>query len=453
MLGLFGRYDVLVAGAGVTGVTAAIAAAREGAQVLLVEGTGFVGGNVTAGRLTKPTGTIESGVFREMLERAAAMGGADTSVRATGWGVYTGMFDPEVMLRVMLAMLEEAKVEVLLHAHVTDVVADERVRGVEVLVKSGRKIILAGATVDASGDGDVAALAGADFFLGRPGDGSVQPMSCYVRMINVDTPALARYIREHPEDFTATVLPPEPSDDSRDYVFTLLATGFRSCVQAARAAGDWTLPKSYVTIKTGMLPGEVNLNITRFHGHALDERVLSRAEIELRKQAYEAVDALKKHLPGFADAALLDVAPKLGVRETRRIKGDYVLSAEDVKTGRRFPDSIGLVQSPIDIHEPGGEGGAIEGIATAYSVPYRCLLPKGVEGLLVAGRCISVDEVAFGATRNVPTCVLTGEAAGIAAALAARDDVTPRQLDVGRVQAALRGRAIPLGVGDEHVRN
>jgi len=444
MLDLFGHYDVVVVGAGVTGVTAAISAGREGARTLLVEGTGFIGGNVTAGRLTKPTGDVDSGLFWEMMSRAADLGGADISLQDAGWGEYRGIFDPEVMLRIMLQMLEEASVEILLHAQVMDAIGSNQVKGIEVLVKSGRKIILADALIDASGDGDVAALSGAQFAVGNPDSGHVQPMSCYLRMMNVETPVLARYIRENPDEFSSVVLPPVQSDNREDYAFRLLASGFTSLIEKARADGKWAFPKNYLTVKTGLLPGEINLNITRFQGDGLDERVLSRAEVELRKQAYEAVDFCKSYLPGFERGALLDVAPKLGIRETRRITGDYILTGDDVKSGRDFADSIGFARAPLDVHEPGGQGGGIVGVEGGYGVPYRCLLPKNIEGLLIAGRCISVDDVAFGSTRNIPVCVLTGEAAGIAGALAARAKVTPRSIDVGEIQASLHRRGIKV---------
>ncbi len=446
MLGLFGEYDVVVAGAGVTGVVAALAAGREGAKTLLVEGSGFIGGNLTAGRLTKPHGEVQTGVFLEMMRRAEQMGGADTSKQQSSWGQFSGIFDPEIIQRVIIEALEEAKIEILLHAQITDVVMSDRVRGLEVQVKSGQRLILSKALVDATGDGDVAALAGARFMFGRPSDGRTQPMTAYVRLINVDVPMLAQYMRDHPEEFTFdNVLPPEGGDRNEDYVFKLLATGFISLIRKAKEAGDYTVPKDHITVKTGMLPGEININATRVQGNALDERALSRAEVEIRKQAYNVYDFFKKYVPGFENAALLDIAPKLGVRETRRIEGDYILTGDEVQSQARFPDAIGLSVSAVDIHEPGGEGGTMVTVKGGYGIPYRALLPKGVEGLLVAGRCISTDEVAHGSTRNVPACALTGEAAGTAAALAARKRVTPRQLDVADVQAALESRGIPLG--------
>jgi glycine/D-amino acid oxidase-like deaminating enzyme len=445
MLGLFGTCDVAVAGGGIAGVIAAIAAAREGAKTLLLEGGNFLGGIVTAGRLSKPTGLVDCGIFWEMLQRAAEQGGADTTTRQASWGPYTGLFDPEVMERVMLEMLETHGVEVLLRAQVTDVLVDRCVKGVEVTVKSGRKVVLAGATVDATGDGDVAALAGAPFEMGRPSDGMTQPITSYVRLINVDTPKLARYLRDNAADFSDLVLPETLGDSPEDFVLNFFATGFYRVVRQAKEDGQWWVPKDSVTVKGGMVPGEININATRFQGSGLDERTLSAAELALRKQAYNVLDFFRRYVPGCEKAVLLDIAPRMGVRETRRILGEYVLTADDVKSQRRFADSIALTCCPIDIHEPGGEGVVMIGVGKGYGIPYRCLLPKGVEGLLTAGRCISVDHVAFASTRNVPACALTGEAAGVAAALAARDGRSPRDLDVGRLQAALAARGIVLG--------
>jgi len=445
MLGLYGEYQVVVAGAGIAGVVASIAARRQGAKVLLLEDSGTVGGMVTGGRLTKPHGPVDGGIFLEMIQRAASVGGANLSTWQVHWGEFGAVLDPEVMQRVILEMLEEAGVEVLLHARVVDVLQDSRVRGLEVAVKSGRKAVLGRAAVDATGDGDVAALAGAPFLLGRPADGKTQPISSYLRVVNVDTPRLARYMREHPEEFTELVLPEGDGKNPEDYRLNLLASGFGGLIDRARKAGDWKVPKGYISVKSGMMPGEVNLNATRFQGNGLDERTLSEAEIELRKQAYNVVDFLRKYVPGFEQALLLEVAPKLGVRETRRILGDYLLSGDDVKAERRFPDAIALSRSGLDIHEPGGEGGLKLSVGAGYGIPYRCLLPKGVDGLLVAGRCISTDEIAFGSTRNVPTCAQTGQAAGTAAALAVQAGLTPRQLNAAELQAALRSQGLALG--------
>jgi hypothetical protein len=187
------------------------------------------------------------------------------------------------------------------------------------------------------------------------------------------------------------------------------------------------------------------VNVTRYHGSGLDERDLTRAEIEIRKQAYCAFEFLKRYVGGFRDSIFLEVAPKLGVRETRRVRGHYILTEAEVRGQARFPDAIGLCNSPVDVHEPGGSRAIMDNVGEGYGIPFRCLVPLGIDGLLVAGRCISVDEVAFGSTRNVPACTMTGEAAAIASARAAATGVSPAQADVRDVQRRLQTLGVNLG--------
>lgn len=439
----YGAYDVIVVGAGMTGIVTSVAAAREGASVLLVESSGMVGGLITGGRLTKPTGIIQPGVYRELVERAAEYGGADPDVRHSYWGTYSGVFDAEIMQRVIIEVLEEARVEVLLFTDVNDVVHDHaRVAGVQLGTKSGTQLAFAGAIVDASGDGDVAVLAGADFMYGRPEDGRVQPMTSYFRVLNVNFDDVVKDCLEHENDVRELVLP----DPGEDYAMTFFMAGFTERIAAAQEDGfDWIIPKNHITMKAGLLDGEMNINATRVHGNGLDPRERSRAALEVRKQVYCSFDFLKRYVRGFEDAVMFDVAPVLGIRETRRITGDYVLTEKDVRGEARFDDAIGLSNAPIDIHDPAGEEGIMNSVSRGYGVPYRCLLPAGVDGMLVAGRCISVDAVAFGSTRNTPVCALTGQAAGIAAAQSAQTDTTPRTLSVDKVQRGLASVGVVLG--------
>jgi len=448
---LFGEYDVVVVGAGVTGIVAAIRAAREGARTLLLEGSGFLGGLVTGGRLTKPTGLINGGVFAELIERCTAYKGADGRTRESYWGAYTGSFDAETMQRVIIEAVEEAGVEVLLRAQVVATVNhDRRVAGLEIQTKSGRKLVLAKVIVDSSGDGDVAALAGAPFMLGRPEDGLTQPLTSYFRVLNVDLPAVVADCRAHEDDMWELVVPEKGGERNEDYCMVFFATGFTKRIAEAQRDGfDWIVPKDHMTLKAGLIPGELNINVTRFHGNALDDRVLSRAEIEIRKQSYCAFDFLKKYVKGFEKAIFLEVAPKLGVRETRRVRGRYVLTEQDVRSGARFDDAIGLCNSPVDIHEPGGDRAIMENVGGGYGIPLRCLQPEGLDGLLVAGRCISVDEVAFGSTRNVPACAMTGEAAAIIAAHCAKTGASTSNVDAAPVQKRLAGLGAVLGTPND----
>ncbi|WP_062234624.1 FAD-dependent oxidoreductase [Fictibacillus sp. FJAT-27399] len=444
---LFGEYDVVVVGAGVTGVVASIRAAREGMKTLLVEGSGVLGGLVTGGRLTKPTGLVNGGVFKELINRAAEYKGADNQTRRSYWGSYTGVFDAEVMQRVIIDVVEEAGVEVLLHAHVTDVVREgKQLKGIQIRTKSGTKLLLAKVVIDSSGDGDVASLAGAEFMLGRPQDGLTQPITSYFRVLNVDIPAVAQDFKENKEDMWELVVPDKEGATNEDYAIVFFATGLSKRIEEAKKDGfDWIIPKNHITFKAGLIPGELNINVTRFHGNGLDERTLSRAEIEIRKQAYSAFDFLKKYVRGFETSIFLEVAPKLGIRETRRIVGEYILTENDVRSEARFEDAIGLSNCPVDVHEPGGEKAIMDNVGKGYGIPLRCLIPKEVDGLLVAGRCISVDEIAFGSTRNVPACALTGEAAAVTAAIAVQNSLLPREVPIKEVQRGLIEHNIPLG--------
>jgi hypothetical protein len=443
---LLGRYDVVVVGAGISGVIAAVRAAREGASTLLLEGSGTLGGMITGGRMTKPTGLVNGGLFNEMFDRCARYGGGDKSVRKTYWGSYSGMFDAEVMQRVVIEVLDEAGVDILLRATAVDcVMSGTALSEIVIQAKSGRKRIAATIFVDASGDGDIAALAGADFMLGRSSDGAMQPISTYVRIINVDIPKLYAFCGRNRNDLEQ-LLPPGGGATNDDFVLKFHASGFTGLIEQAQSDGfPWILPRNHMILRAGLIPGEIIVNITRFHGNALDERVLSRAEIEVRRQAYCAFDFFRRYLPGFETSIFLETSPKLGVRETRRIVGDYILTESDVVSNARFEDAIGLCNAPIDIHDPAGGGVSMRNIGEGYGIPFRCLLPKGIDGLLTAGRCISVDEIAFGSTRNTPACAMTGEAAGIAAALAANTATKVRAAPVAPVQSRLQSLGVQLG--------
>lgn len=446
-----GRYDVIVAGAGVTGIVASIAAAREGARTLLIEGSANLGGLITGGRLTKPTGVVQPGVYLDLINRAAAYGGADASIRTTHWGSYSGIFDAEVMQRVIIETLKEEDVATLLYAPITGALKEQdKVTGVELHTKMGPGLALAQSFVDTTGDGDLAALAGAKYMFGRPGDGLTQPMTSYFRIANVDVRALADDCIAHESEMMDLVTPTDHSEsDSAITMNEFFCRGFVDRIAQARAEGfPWILPKRHVTLKTGMMPGEINVNATRVHGNALDPWERSNATIEVRQQAYCVFDFLKQYVKGFEGASLLEVSGVLGVRETRRITGHYIITEDDVRSNARFPDAIGLCTDPIDIHEPGGEGGQMENVGTGYGIPFRALVPEGVENLTVAGRCVSVDAVAYGSMRNTPACGLTGQAAGTAAALSSDRSVSPSSIDVKDIQARLEATGVVLGTSE-----
>lgn len=439
-------FDVLVAGGGPAGIAAAVAAARLGARTVLVEQHGFLGGNLTAG-LVGPCMTSFSldgkeqlirGVFDEFVRRMAESGQALHPSRTHAGDEYSGFivyghdkvtpFEPEAAKLVAMQMCEEAGVELLLHTFIADtLVTEARVQGIVVASKSGLRAIPTRVAVDCTGDGDVAARAGAEASYGRDGDGQVQPMTLFLRMQGVDDEVVKQYVRDHPED----------------------ARPFAGIVANAREQGRFPSPRRGIGLYKTMQPGVWRINTTRILGRdGTDVDDLTAAEIEGRKQAHALAAFLRAEIPGFENASMLDTAGTIGVRETRRIVGDYQLSLSDLQEGRHFEDVIGLCAYPVDIHDPTGAGGGISpeyGTANVYELPYRSLLPRGLDNVLVAGRCVSATHEALAAIRVMPPAFAMGEAAGTAAALAIANDTTPRGLPVTTLQSRLLAQGAYLG--------
>jgi len=301
------------------------------------------------------------------------------------------------------------------------------VQGVVVANKSGLQVLRAKVVVDCTADGDVAARSGSGIAVGREADGATQPMTLFFRVRDVDDSTVCRYVAEHPEDV-------------RPYA---------GLVAAARAAGRFPSPRMGVGLYRTLRPGVWRINTTRVLGmDGTDVRDLTLAEVEGRRQALALVEFFRAELPGFEQASLLDTAAMIGVRETRRIVGDYVLTLEDLQTGRHFTDVIALCAYPVDIHDPTGAGGGVSeaaATANAYEIPYRSLLPRGLDDLLVAGRCVSATHEALGAIRVMPPAFAMGEAAGTAAALAVEAEVSPRNIKTLSLQGRLRDQGAYLG--------
>jgi hypothetical protein len=419
-------YDVIVVGSGSAGSTAAIAAARVGARTLLVERMGFLGGISTAVLDTfyafytpgAAPRRVVGGIAWEAATLLAAEGAAFE--RPNTYGAGTGItYDPEVLKRTWEALALQAGVDVLLHTWATGVEldADRRVRALTLFNKGGASRVEATVVVDASGDADVAAWAGVPFDDPAT-NGQVQSLSTVFRMAGVDV--------EQAEAFGKAALWARMREASESGAY-----------QLPRIEGSWHRTPQ---------PGVVMALMTRVpRVDATDPVQLTRAEIEGRRQAWEYARFLREQVPGFEQAVMVSTSPAIGVRESRRVYGRYRLTAEDVLAGCRFDDEIALCGAPIEDHHAGADtrwryvpdGGV-------YGIPYRCLLPRDVEGLLVAGRCFSATHDAHASARSMGTCMVMGQAAGTAAALAAAGSNVPGDLPATRLRACLKEHGVVL---------
>jgi hypothetical protein len=438
------KCDVLVVGGGPAGLGAALGAAEAGADVVLVERHAFLGGNATAalvmplmsfhtqrgapapGRAADlmpqdhgPGDAVVQGVLRRLLERLHAAGGSLRPSEQTG---YVVPFDPEIFKLVALDLLDEAGVHVLLHAFATGVIGAPRLDGVVFETKSGPIVILARAVVDATGDGDIAALAGAPFDIGREGDDLVQPMTLMFRMVEFERTAFAAYRQAHPDQWRGV-------------------HGLWDLVRQASAAGELALSREDILFFGTPHERELSVNSTRVTG-VLGTSVwdLTRAEWQARRQMRQIAAFLRKYVPGFEHAYVAQSGVTIGVRETRRVTGDYALTAQDILGAHKFDDAIARGTYPIDIHNPQGKGTLLMRLPAGewYDIPLRCLLPQRVDRLVVAGRCISGTHEAHSSYRVMPIAMATGQAAGTCAALAARAGKAVRDVPARDVQHELR---------------
>lgn len=438
--------EVLVVGGGPAGVCAAIAAAREGVKVLLIEKGGFSGGMATAG-LVGPFMTcydksgkvmIIRGVFDEIVTRLERSGGAihPSRVRAgspyTSWIVaghdHVTPFDAEKLKKLLDDMLCESGVEVLYHTDfLQSIVEDGRISGVIVMCREGIKLIGAKIVIDCTGDGDVACSAGVPFEKGDS-SGKMQPATMFFRINNVNSEKVEADIERNKDNFYRK--------DGVNY------RSFHWHVAEAKAAGDWPLDRVSIGLYRCVRDDEWAVNTSRvMNVDSTNSASLSRGEMEGRRQVETIMAFLKKYIPGCENARLMGTGSTLGIRESRHIDGEYRLTVDDVLEGRVSHDAVVLCSNSVDIH--GKFGPRSNEYLTVrngeyYGIPYRCLVPKKVDGLLIAGRCLSAESAAAGAVRVMPPCMAMGQAAGTAAAIAVKSHISVRSMNTDMLRNLLK---------------
>jgi hypothetical protein len=474
--------DVLVAGGGVSGAVAAIAAARCGARVLVVEEQGFLGGSLTAmgvGPMMSfhnPAGRqVVRGIADEIIARLRAHGASTGHIPDTTTYCSTVTpFDSEELKIELETMLAEAGGRVLYHTQIAAVEwaageAEGMAAGgggfgetapplasapapalarVIVCNKAGLMSLAARVFVDATGDADLAVRAGVPFQLGREKDGAAQPMTTNLKLANVDTAAIRAYALAHPEEFLFHPRGPEEAARRLRESPRISLGGFLGAWKAARERGEVDVPRDQVLFFETAEPGVVILNTSRVTGlDATDPFQLSRAEAVGRKQCAQIFAFLKKHAVGFAGAVRMDTAAKIGVRESRHIKGRHILTAEDLLSARAFDDAVALGAYPIDIHSADGQ--AVTNTThlrpdAAYQIPLRSLLVEQPANLVVVGRCISATHEASAAFRVTPICMAIGHVGGVAAAEAAARGVVPSEVPFGVIRERLLAQGAQL---------
>ena len=443
--------QILVVGGGPAGLAAAIAAARNGVKTMLVERTGTLGGMATIG-LVGPFMTCYSsdektqlirGIFDELIRRMEKKQGAihpSKIPRNSPYGNFYVLghhhitpFDPEVLKLIAFEMCEEAGVKLLLYSQFIKAVKKQNfplVKAAIFATKSHLHAIAAEIFIDCTGDGDLAFDNGASMVKGRASDHKMQPSTLFFRVNNVNFQKYIDYVRKN---------------------FKPGERLFTKEIEKARKEIDYKVPKDFLSIFQSTREDEWILNATRIHNiDGTDSYDLTKGQIEGVKQVFIILDFLRRYVAGFENARIVTTAPQVGIRETRRLVGEYVLTHEDVIECRNFEDAIAYFAYPIDLHDPEGGGG--EKLdknektpkKNAYSIPYRSLLPREIDNLLVAGRCISADRPANGSLRVMPACFATGQAAGTAGALAIKNGVLPHELDVSLLQDTLREQGVYL---------
>ncbi len=434
------EVDILVVGGGPAGIGAAVAGARSGKSVMLLEKRGFLGGNITGcyvetcNHFLHGTNFKASGIYAEIEKKYRARFGNSHDIRENS----PHRFSSEYLKVFLDEFLLGEGVDIKFHSFVNDVIVkDGNIECVIIQSKKGPVAVKAKVVIDCTGDGDVAYSAGVPFEQGRDKDGYCQPGTLNFRIVGADVKALTengdglkRIGKKFHDDYRAG------------------KTGL-TCKRQDLPFGRLT-PAGMVSYVN--YPCEYMIDPTDIDG-------LTQGEIKCRQYIMEFYEYAKKNYKEFENIEIASIAPEIGFRDSRRIKGLYKLTKDDIEAQKVFDDAIAVYPRFYDMLSPDGnmdgdgklEGGGYKGHIyepitddRSYTIPYRCLLPVDIDNLLVAGRCISTDHVAESSIRGISACMLTGQAAGAAAGIACTEDISPKHIDVKKLQAVLKEQGVDL---------
>lgn len=437
------KYDVIVAGGGTSGWVAGLAAARNNARVLVIDGRGYLGGNLASGlpivgMHDSQYRQVVKGVAQEFIERLENVDGAEEPDFTPMWNNSAIPIDPVLVKSVIFEMLTEAEVDILLYSRVIAASAtNNQLRNITVQTKEGPRIFTANVFIDATGDADLAALLNLPLKKGDA-EGKMQASSLIFRMCNVDLGALRDFLVQNKNAFVDWRMRPGEKITEKFLRNTKIFLILPELLDKIQTKGDYRPLVDRVMFC--VLPDERSVLVNMLQAYGVDgtrSESLTRGTIDLRVNVVSLIEFFRKYIVGFDQAYVVDADPNILMRETRRIIGQYILTEEDVLTGRQFDDNIAIGAYYIDFHNPSDPHCDSTLIKVPYGIPFRCLVPQGVDNLLVAGRAISGTSRAAGSYRVMGPCMAVGEAAGTAAALAVQDSVPITKLDVDKLQQTL----------------